>query len=141
MMSVLCPSSVIATEREMPGVESSRVAAVRLKSCISFPGKPVCGELQFMRQWGSEIRRCSVAASDMTQLLRSNEEVRRCVELAWLRPTRCDTGVRCNRPCNSRASAQDRFGSKIGSGRDTRAAPSRSIAQRKHGNEEYRELL
>ena len=38
MMSVLCPSSVIATEREIPGAESKRVAAVRLKSCISFPG-------------------------------------------------------------------------------------------------------
>jgi hypothetical protein len=28
---------------------------------------PVCGEFQFMRQLGSEIRRCSVAASDMTE--------------------------------------------------------------------------
>jgi hypothetical protein len=27
----------------------------------------VCGEFQFKRQWGSEIRRCSVAASDMTE--------------------------------------------------------------------------
>src|SRR5271157_4330044 len=101
----------------------------------------VCGEFQFMRQLGSEIRRCSVAASDMTEGLRLEEELRRCVEPAWLRPTRCDTGVGCNRPCNFRASAQDRFGSKIGSDRDTRAAPSRSVAQRKHGNEAYREWL
>src|SRR5260370_41951777 len=73
-----------------------------------------------MRQLESEIRRCSVAASDMTEGLRLEEGLRRCVEPAWLRPTRCDTGVGCKRPCNSRASAQGRFGSKIGSDRDTR---------------------
>ena len=42
----------------------------------------VCGEFQFMRQLESEIRRCSVAASDMTEGLRLEEEVRRCVEPA-----------------------------------------------------------
>jgi len=41
---------------------------------------PVCGEFQFMRQLVSEIRRCSVAASDMTEGLRLEEEVRRFVE-------------------------------------------------------------
>jgi hypothetical protein len=84
----------------------------------------VCGEFQFMRQLGFEISRCSVAASDMTEGLRLEEKLRRCVEPAWLRPTRCDTGVGCSRPCNSRASAQDRFGSKIGSDRDTYANDS-----------------
>ncbi len=37
--------------------------------------RPVCGEFQFMRQLGSEIRRCSVAASDMTEGLLLEEEV------------------------------------------------------------------
>jgi hypothetical protein len=109
------------------------------------PERPVCGELLIFRanqQFAthrSEIRRCSVAASDMTEGLRLEEDLRRCVERAW--PTRCDTGVGCKRLCNSRASAQDRFGSKIGSDQDTRAVPYQSVAQRKDVNEEYREWL
>ncbi len=43
---------------------------------------PVCGEFQFMRQLGSERGCCSVAASDMTEGLRLEEEVRRCVDPA-----------------------------------------------------------
>src|SRR5579863_8459522 len=85
---------------------------------------PVCGESQLRRQLGSETRHCSVAASDMTEGLRLEEEVRRCVEPALLLPTRCDSGVGCKRPGSFPASAQDRFGSKIGSDRDIRAAPS-----------------
>jgi hypothetical protein len=45
-------------------------------------GEPVRGEFQFMRQWESKIRRCSVAASDMTEGLRLDERLRRCVERA-----------------------------------------------------------
>src|SRR5580704_11283251 len=90
---------------------------------------------------GSEISHRNVAARHMTQVLRLAVRVRHSVQPAWLQPTRCDTGVGCNRLCNSRASAQDRPGSKIKSDRDTRAALSRSVAQRKHGNEAYREWL
>jgi len=54
-------------------VQQTRIAKI-------FEG--VCGEFQFMRQLGSEIRRCSVAASDMTEGLRLEEELRRCVEQA-----------------------------------------------------------
>src|SRR5580704_4389874 len=48
----------------------------------------VCGEFQFMRQLGFEIKRYSVAASDITEGLRLEEELRHDVEPVWLRPTR-----------------------------------------------------
>ena len=68
---------VIALRHQLAVLRRQRPGRTRL-----FSIDRVCGEFQFMRQLGSEISRCSVAASDMTEGLRLEEEVRRCIEQA-----------------------------------------------------------
>ena len=53
---------------------------LRIYFLQKFP--PVRVELQFKRRLESEISRCSVAASDMTQVLRLDVRVRHCVQPA-----------------------------------------------------------
>jgi hypothetical protein len=55
------------------GSDQSLDESMRTLRC----GNGVRGELQFMRHLGFEIDRCSVAASDTTEGLRLEEEVRR----------------------------------------------------------------
>lgn len=60
-----------------PKTKTLGVALDRLRA-----KKHVCGESQFRRQSGSQTNHGSAAARNMTQVLRSDEEVHRCVEQA-----------------------------------------------------------